>query len=71
MPHVAITMYPGRDRRIKAALAEKVQKCVAEELGVDKKVVSVSIEDVEKRAYSNNCVTGQISVQIYNSNLPP
>ena len=49
MPHVAITMYPGRDRRIKAALAEKVQKCVAEELGVDKKVVSVSIEDVGKQ----------------------
>lgn len=54
MPHVAITMYPGRDRRIKAALAEKVQKCVAEELGVDKKVVSVSIEDVEKQDWDKS-----------------
>ena len=47
-------MYPGRDRRIKAALAEKVQKCVAEELGVDKKVVSVSIEDVEKQDWDKS-----------------
>lgn len=54
MPHVAITMYPGRDRRIKAALAEKVQKCVAEELGVDKKVVSVSIEDVGKQDWDKS-----------------
>ena len=54
MPHVAITMYPGRNRRIKAALAEKVQKCVAEELGVDKKVVSVSIEDVEKQDWDKS-----------------
>ena len=51
---MAITMYPGRNRRIKAALAEKVQKCVAEELGVDKKVVSVSIEDVEKQDWDKS-----------------
>jgi 4-oxalocrotonate tautomerase len=54
MPHVAITMYPGRDRKIKAALAEKVQKCVAEELGVDQKVISVSIEDVAKENWDKS-----------------
>lgn len=54
MPHVAITMFPGRDRKIKAALAEKVQKLVASELGIDKKVVSVSIEDVEKEDWNDS-----------------
>lgn len=54
MPHVAITMFPGRDRKIKAALAEKVQKLVAAELGIDKKVVSVSIEDVEKEDWNDS-----------------
>lgn len=54
MPHVAITMFPGRDRKIKAALAEKVQKFVASELGIDKKVVSVSIEDVEKEDWNDS-----------------
>ena len=54
MPHVAITMFPGRDRKIKAALAEKVKKFVAAELGIDKKVVSVSIEDVEKEDWNDS-----------------
>ena len=54
MPHAAITMYPGRDRKTKAALAEKVQKLIAAELGIDKKAVSVSIEDVEKDDWNDS-----------------
>lgn len=48
MPHIDITMYPGRNNEIKNRLAEKVQQTVADELKVDKGAVSVSIEDVPK-----------------------
>ena len=39
MPHIAISMYPGRSREEKAALAEKVRTLVSEELKKDPKVV--------------------------------
>ena len=43
MPHIAISMYPGRSREEKAALAEKVRTLVSEELKKDPKVVTVSL----------------------------
>lgn len=43
MPHIAISMYPGRSREEKAALAEKVRTLVSEELKKDPKVVTVSV----------------------------
>ena len=46
MPHIAISMYPGRSREEKAALAEKVRTLVSEELKKDPKVVTVSVHDV-------------------------
>ncbi len=46
MPHIAISMYPGRSRKEKAALAEKVRTLVSEELKKDPKVVTVSVHDV-------------------------
>lgn len=46
MPHVAITMLPGRDLEKKKALARKIRQFVAEELHVDPLIVSVSVEDV-------------------------
>ena len=48
MPHVDITMIPGRDDTAKKEIALKVQQFLAEELQIDKKFVSVSIEDVPK-----------------------
>jgi 4-oxalocrotonate tautomerase len=48
MPHIAITMFPGRTPEQKQALANKVQKLFEEELGLDKKVISVSVEDVAR-----------------------
>lgn len=48
MPHIAITMYPGRDHDTKAALAEKMRTAIAGELGISEAVVSVSIQDIEK-----------------------
>ena len=48
MPHIAVSMYPGRDDEIKKKLALKLQETVAEELKVDPKVITVSVEDVPK-----------------------
>ncbi|MDO4338511.1 MAG: tautomerase family protein [Eubacteriales bacterium] len=46
MPHIAITMIPGRDEATKRTLAKKVQEFMVKELGVEPKFVSVSIQDV-------------------------
>ncbi len=48
MPHIAVMMYPGRDDEKKMALAKKLQEAAQEVLGVDKRVISVSVEDVAK-----------------------
>ncbi|GLC80705.1 tautomerase family protein [Lacrimispora brassicae] len=46
MPHVAITMIPGRGRKEKSELAQKIEALLIAELGIDPKFVSVSIEDI-------------------------
>lgn len=46
MPHIAITMIPGRDDKAKMDLAKKVQAFIVAELSVDPKFVSVSVEDI-------------------------
>lgn len=43
MPHVDITMIPGRDEIAKKEMALKVQTFLAEELGMEKAHVFVSI----------------------------
>lgn len=47
MPHIAVAMLPGRSREKKELLAQKLKACLIEELGVDQKFVSVSVEEVE------------------------
>lgn len=54
MPHIAITMYPGRDNATKQALAEKMQASMAEELKLDKKHITVSIEDIAKDQWGDH-----------------
>ena len=54
MPHIDITMYPGRNDEIKARLAKKVQECVSEDLGIPKAVVSVSVRDVEQEKWEDH-----------------
>ena len=41
MPHVAITMIPGRDEKTKRELAQKTQAFLQKELGIDPKFISV------------------------------
>lgn len=48
IPHIDITMIPGRDDETKKEIALKVQRFLSEELNIDKKFVSVSIEDIPK-----------------------
>lgn len=54
MPHVAITMIPGRDDETKKALALKTQAFLVEELGIDPKFVSVSIQDIPKEQWTKS-----------------
>ena len=46
MPHIAITMIPGRDDAAKRALAQKTQEFMAKELAIDPKFISVSVQDI-------------------------
>lgn len=46
MPHVAITMIPGRTPEQKKKLAKQIQDLLITELQVDGKFVSVSVEDI-------------------------
>ena len=54
MPHIAVSMYPGRDEEIKKKLALKLQETVAEELKIDPKVITVSVEDVPKEQWAEH-----------------
>ena len=54
MPHVLISMFPGRSREVKADLAVKVQEFLSQELALDKKVVSVSIEDIPMEDWAHS-----------------
>lgn len=54
MPHVDITMIPGRDDTAKKEIALKVQQFLAKELNIDEKFVSVSIEDVPKEEWNTH-----------------
>lgn len=46
MPHVSITMIPGRSLKVKTDLAQKVQELLADELNLNRNYISVSIEDI-------------------------
>lgn len=54
MPHVAITMIPGRDDETKQALALKIQAFLVQELKLDPKFVSVSIQDIPKEEWAKS-----------------
>lgn len=48
MPHIDMTMIPGRDDKAKTEIAAKLQRFLAEELKIEPKFVSVSIEDIPR-----------------------
>lgn len=52
MPHIAISMYPGRDDDTKRDIAEKMQKYYVETFGADPEAVSVSIVEIPGEEFS-------------------
>lgn len=53
MPHIAVSMLPGRSREVKQELAERLRDALRKMLGVDEKFISVSIEDVELKDWDD------------------
>ena len=47
MPHIAISMYPGRSEAQKRALADAVKQSVVGTLSIDPKLVTVSLREVK------------------------
>lgn len=54
MPHISVSMFPGRDEKTKRELANKLQDFVVKEMNIDRKFVSVSIKDVKKEDWTEH-----------------
>ena len=52
MPHVIVKMYAGREEAEKKALADAITRTVMNTLGHGADAVSVSIEDIEPRDWT-------------------
>jgi 4-oxalocrotonate tautomerase len=52
MPHVIVKLHSGRSEQQKAALAEVVTRAVVDTLGSSEESVSVGIEDVQPRHWT-------------------
>lgn len=53
MPHIAISLYPGRTDEIKRDIAEKMQQFYVDTFGVDEAAVSVSIVEIPGEDFVN------------------
>lgn len=56
MPHIAIKMYPGRSEEVKKDLAEKTRDFLMNEMNMEAKFISVSVEDIEKEKWQEEVV---------------
>lgn len=54
MPHIAISMIPGRNRDEKQALAKKVQDFICTELNLEKQFVTVSVEEILRENWNEH-----------------
>jgi 4-oxalocrotonate tautomerase len=52
MPHVIVKMHSGRPEQLKAKLAEEVTKAVTSTLKLGEDSVSVALEDVEPKDWT-------------------
>ena len=50
MPHIAITMFPGRDDKTKEALAGKMKETLVKELGVRKEDWDAEMQKIPEEA---------------------
>lgn len=65
MPHISVKMYPGRSEEIKKNLAEKIVDAASEEMGMEKRFFSVSIEEVEKENWQSEVVDKLSKDELY------
>ena len=56
MPHISIKMYPGRSEELKKEIAVKTRDFLAQEMGMEEKFFSVSVEDIEKDQWQEEVV---------------
>ncbi|MCI6060690.1 MAG: tautomerase family protein [Dorea sp.] len=56
MPHISIKMYPGRSEEVKKDIAVKTRDFLVEEMEMDAKYFSVSVEEVEKEKWQEEVV---------------
>lgn len=47
MPHIGVSLYPGRDIETKKAIAKDIKRVLVDELDYPAETVSVSVVDVE------------------------
>ena len=52
MPHVIVKMLPGRSDQLKAKLAQEMTKAVTSTLNLREDSVSVAIEDVQEKDWT-------------------
>lgn len=52
MPHITVTMLPGRSPEQKKSLARQLRETLAAALNVDAMIVSVSVEDLPMEGWS-------------------
>ncbi|MES5484070.1 tautomerase family protein [Bradyrhizobium sp. INPA03-11B] len=52
MPHVIVKMHSGRSEQMKTALAEALTKAVMDTLGSGEESVSVAIEDIQRKDWT-------------------
>ena len=68
MPHVAITMIPGRDDETKSALAQKVQALLVSELGIEPKYLfKIFRWKTGRNLWNNSRMTSCMLSPVYNS----
>ena len=53
MPHIQVSLYPGRDDELKNKMAKELKNAMAEKIGIPEEAISVSIEDVEPEDFEN------------------
>ena len=56
MPHISIKMYPGRTEEVKKDLAEKTKDFICQEMNMEEKYISVSVEEIEKDKWNEEVV---------------
>ena len=54
MPHIIVKLYPGRSEKQKEKLAEKIAEDVVSITGCEKRVVSVSFEEVTPEKWADS-----------------